>query len=288
MSDPQREERAPAAEAKFGPQSAFQVDEFAKTIQAQGLTFLWSRAIECPCSMDDSDQYNPACPRCQGDGWWYVNPAQYDEPHATRDHLKVKAIFGASGRAGSDLFKTPGTWSFGEATMSFQSHMSVGYRDRFVGIEQRMGRTERLIRGSGRAGGSIVAVGKSRRTTQAQREALRYEPMFINFIADDTDEDGAPEGSGTIYYPRRDFRLIERQLNEPTRLYWEPGRGPAEGARYSVHYDFRPVWVVDEAPQAYTTTLPGPARGAKGVRENRELPTSFKVLLDFLTPARGS
>lgn len=288
MSDPLREERAPAVEPKFGPQSAFQVDEFAKTIQAQGLTFLWSRAVECPCSMDDSDQYNPSCPRCKGDGWWYVNPAQYDEPHATRDHLSIKAIFGATGKAGSDKFKPFGTWTFGEATMTFQSHMSVAYRDRFVGIEQRMGRSETLIRGAGRAAGSIVAVGKSKRTTTAQKEALRYEPMFVNFVADDTDAEGADAGTGTVYYPRRDFVLMERQLTEPARLRWLPGRGPAEGARYTVHYDFRPVWVVDEAPQAYTTTLPGPARGAKGTRENRVLPSSFKVLLDFLTPARGT
>lgn len=283
MSDPVREERAPAAVPKFGPQSAFQVDEFAKTIQAQGLRFLWSRAVECPCSMDDSDQFDPSCPRCKGDGWWYVNPAQYDEPHADRDYLEVKAIFGASGRLQTDHGKPVGVWHFGEATMTFQSHMSVAFRDRFIGIEQRMGRSETLVRGGDRAAGSIVAVGKSKRTTTEQREALRYEPMFINFVADNSDA-----VNGTIYYPRRDFVLIERQLAEPTRLRWLPGRGPQVGARYTVHYDFRPVWVVDEAPQAYTTTLPGPVSGAKGVREPRALPTSFKVLLDFLTPARGS
>jgi hypothetical protein len=281
MADPTRESRIPPVEPKSGPMSSFQPDEFAKTIQAQGLDFEWSRAVECPCIMTDSDQFNPACPRCQGDGWWYVNPAQYDEPHATRTSLLVKVIFGATGHWSNDQFKPFGGWSTGEGTMTMQSEMSVGYRDRFVGVQQRMGRSETLIRGTGRAAGSIVAVGKGKRTTAAQLEALRYEPLFVSFVADDA-------AGGTIYYPRRDFVLMERQLTEPTRLRWLPNKGPAEGARYTVHYDFRPVWVVDDSPQAFTTTNVGPARGAKGTREPRQLPTVFKVLLDFLTPARGS
>lgn len=282
MAAQPQESRAPAQEPKYGPQSSFQPDEFAKVIQAQGLAFRWSRAVECPCTMADSDQYNAACRRCHGDGWWYVNPAQYDEPHATRDYLEVKCIFGASGRWEHGQFEPFGGWSSGEATITVQSHMSIGYRDRFVGIEQRMARSETLVRGTGRTAGSIVAVGKSKRTTAAQREALRYEPLHVSFVADDAGD------NGRIYYPRRDFVLLEPQLTEPARLRWLPDKGPAEGARYTVHYDYRPVWVVDGSPQAFTSALPGPERGAKGVREVRELPTSFKALLDFLTPARGS
>lgn len=275
-----REERAPAAVPKYGPQSAFQPDEFAKTIQANGLWFRWSRAVECPCSMAAADQFDPSCPRCQGDGWWYVNPAAYDETHSDRDHLRVQCIFGSSGRLGrkDDAF---GSVAHGEATMTFQAHTTVGFRDRFVSEAQKMGRSETLLRGGDRAAGSIVAVGKSRRSTSAQLEALRYEPLHVNFVADDS-------AGGTVYYPRVDFVLMEPQLTEPARLRWLPGRGPAVGALYTVHYDFRPVWVVDESPQAYASTLPGPASGAKGPREPQHLPTSFKVLLDFLTLARGA
>lgn len=274
-----REERAPAAVLKYGPQSAFAPDEFAKAIQAQGLDFLWSRAVECPCMGEDTDQHNPACSRCYGDGWWYVNPAVYDETHATRDSLPVRAIWAATGRQGTTLDYEPGPWMNGEATMSFQAHTSVGYRDRFVGIDQRMTRSEVLTRSGDRAAGTVVPVGKSLRTTVAQREALRYEPLFVNFIADD---------GPTVYYPRVDFDLRESTLTEPTRLVWFAGRGPAVGARYTVHYDFRPVWVVDESPSGFSSRLPGPPAGAKGLRSPQFLPTSFKVLLDYLTPKRGS
>ncbi len=275
-----RAERRPKQEDKPSQIAPFQADDFAKTIQTLGLTFRWSRAIECPCSMTDSDQFNPACPRCKGDGWWYVNPAQYDEPHATRDYLELKCVFGATGKSDTEQ-KQPGEWTSGEATMTFQGHLSVGYRDRFIGIEQRMSRTETLLRGGDRAAGSIVAVGKGRRTTGAQLEAMRYEPIHVSFVADDT-------GAGTIYYPRRDFVLLEPQLTEPSRLRWLPGRGPAVGDRFAIHYDFRPVWVVEESPHSYTSALPGPEKGSKGPLAVRELPTVWKVLLDFLTPARGA
>ena len=276
-----REERRPADADKPAQIAPFQADDFVKTIQTLGLLFRWSRAVECPCRMTDTEQHNPACPRCQGDGWWYVNPSQYDESHADRDYLELPCVFGATGRSKSDLFKTPGSWSDGEATMTVEGHLSVGYRDRFVGIQQRMGRSELLVRGGDRSEGTIVAVGKGRRTTAEQMESLRYEPLHINFIADDI-------GSGTIYYPRRDFKILEPQLAEPARLYWFPNRGPAEGARYTVHYDFRPVWVVDQSPHSFTSSLPGPEKGSKGPLAPRDLPTVFKVMLDFLTPARGS
>tara|TARA_Y100000034_G_scaffold136543_1_gene213727 strand:- start:5940 stop:6614 length:675 start_codon:yes stop_codon:yes gene_type:complete len=224
--------------------------------------------------MERSDQFKPVCPQCGSDGWRYVHPVSPCLEHQDVDYLEVPVVFAQAG-LNPDLFQVFGGFDFGDALMTAQAAMAVGFRDRFVGIDQVMPYTELLTRGE--VADAEVPVGKTGRSSQAQQTAMRYEPVRINYVADDDGE----------YEEGTDFRLIEPFEAEPAKLKWIAGRGPDEGVVYAVHYTCHPVWIVNEATYAIQS-LKGPERGMKGVFDPRLLPTTWKVKLDFLTPARGS
>jgi len=264
----------PVIEPKTGPLGTFDPRLFRQVIQGLGLKFQWSRAVECPCRMENSDQFTPTCAKCGGDGWWYISPETSRDRHNTRDFVEVTCTFGQA-TMNPSLFETFGEFTFSEALMTMQQEMRVGYRDRFISTEQEMAWTELLL-SSGK--GSTVAVGKTGRSTTAQQQAMRYEPIEINFIADADDN---------RFYHGIDYRILESTQSEPARLQFLSGRGPAVGTMYTIHYDCRPVWIVDDATYG-VQGLRGPTSGLKGTREPQVLPTTFKVRLDFLTAARGS
>ena len=266
---------SPKIEKKYGPLGTFDPHMFSKAIQGLGLSFRWSRAVECPCRMEGTDTFKPGCDKCGGDGWWYVSPDVSNNRHkATIDYIDVTCTFGQANMRPS-MLESFGQYTFADAIMTFQNEMRVGYRDRFIGSEQEMSWTELLVSGGA---GSTVVVGKTGRTTAAQKGAMRYEPLLINFLADEDD---------VIYYRHQDFRILDGTLVEPQRLQFLPGKGPAAGKLYTVHYNCRPIWIVDEATYGIQG-LRGPDAGLKGLKEPQTLPTTFKVRLDFVTQARGS
>jgi len=255
------------------PTAAFVPDEFAKAIQGQGLDFRWSRAVECPCRLEGTDQWKPSCASCGGDGWKYINPNIRDERHHARDYLQVRCLF-AQVALNMDLFQQFGGFMFSDALLTVQQPMRVGFRDRFIGLDQEMPWTEVLSRGADR----VVPIGKTGRTTAAQTTAMRYEPVRVNYVEDEDE---------TVYWGQTDYGMRPATRTEPTKMVWKTGKGPAEGKAYTVHYVCRPVWIVESASFAIQAAqaTPGPLSGTLAPRS---LPTTFKVRLDFLTQARGS
>ena len=266
----------PDQQPKFGQLATFDPSQFSRMIQGLGLSFRWSRAVECPCRMEGSDTFDPSCSECGGDGWWYINPVEYDSKYQTpnQDYIEVNATF-AQANMKPSLFETFGQFTFADAIMTFQQEMRVSYRDRFVGIDQEMGWTE-LLKSKGP--GTIISIGKSGRSTQDQLSAMRYEPVKINFLADE---------DKVRYYKGSDYRILERNKTEPSRLEFVSGKGPALNKTYTIHYTCRPVWIVDDATYAIQSLI-GPEATLRGVKAPRTLPTTFKVRLDFMTRAVGT
>lgn len=276
MGGPSWKQQQPTALTKFGPLGAFDPDLFAQAIQGLGLSFRWSRALECPCRMENSDQWKPDCSLCGGDGWWYVSPETDRDRHLSRDYVPVKCTFGRA-TIKENFDQEFGGFSFTEAIMTMQTPMRVAWRDRFVGMDQEMAWNE-LIVASG--AGTTIEVGKTTRTTEAQTRSMRYEPVVVNLVA--SESDGVP----TYYREGVDYKMLEATGDNPVRLQWLPTKGPVAGTILTVHYSCRPVWIVDDATYG-VQSLQGPEQGSKGAYKPRNLPTSFKVKLDFLTPARG-
>ena len=277
--------KLPVTELKTRPLAAFQPKLFRKLIQGRGLLFRWSRAVYCTCSLNnESDNPDPGCSRCAGDGWQYVNPMETENPGITdsRDFEPIRAVL--SNLALDPTIQQPlGGWSFSDGQLTVQQEIRVGFRDRWISVEHRMRWNEELIRGSA----DEVPIGKYPRTTAIQRQSMRYEPLDINWIASEA------AGVQTRYYPGTDFTLTpavdddSALIYTPSQLVWEMGRGPSEGQMYMINYECNPVWVVDDATYSIQGAQ-GPAEGLKGPEAARMLPTTFKVRLDYLTTKRGS
>lgn len=276
----------PTQQIKTTPKASFRRDLFSKLIQGTGLRFRWSRAVLCTCRLNtETSQPDPVCTRCNGDGWMHVNPLEASLPGQTekRDWEEVDAVI-SSMALNPDIAQPPGGWTFGDALLTVQQEIRVSFRDRFVALESVMGWTETLTR----LAGNTVPVGLQKRTTAVQAGTCRYEPVAINYVASSDDA-----GVQTLYYPTTDFVLQAAVTDtvtdtyEPAKIVWVDGRGPAVGVQYVVHYDCRPVWVVDDATYAIQGAT-GPELTLKGANAARTLPTTFKVHLDFLTDQRGS
>lgn len=254
-----------------GPQARFDPQRFSAMLNTMGLAYRWSRAVECPCRANDvTGQWDPTCTRCSGDGWWYVDPCAQANRGGGEDFAPVQAIFSTVGND-SSIIEEFGAFEHGDAVLTVQASHRVAYRDRFTAVEQESAYKELLIRGEG----SQVLVGKTGRPRAVQLTALRYEPVRVNFLAD---------ADGTLYFAGLDFHLAPH-ASGVQRLSWLDGRGPAVGDLYTIHYDFRPVWIVDSGVFKVQNSR-GPAAGLTGRNQLQMLPTTFKVRLDYLTPAR--
>lgn len=256
-----------------GPQARFDPQAYSIQLNEMGLDYRWSRAVECPCRLNlITDQWDVTCPRCLGDGWMYVHPcAQETRGQAVEDYSLVRGIFSSVGGDPS-IIETFGSFEFGEAILTVQNTHRVAYRDRFVAVEQEYAHSELVLRGEG----DIVPIGKTGRSREEQLTALRYEPVRVNYAA---------TADGTAYYQGLDFQVVALPSGM-SQLRWLSGRGPAVGDIYTIHYDFRPVWIVDSNVYKVQNSR-GPAAGLTGTNILQRLPTTFKVRLDYLTPGRG-
>lgn len=261
---------------KFGPLSSFDPEQFTKVIQGRGLWYRWSRAVTCPCQLNpDTSQWDPTCERCSGDGWAYISPYADQERHLDRDFAPIRAVFSRI-TDNPTVMEELGPWHHGHAQLTVQGETRVGFRDRFVGVEQEMAWSEVLVRGSG----DEIEVGIGGRTTSEQLEAMRYEPVRINYVESEI------SGTRTIYYEGTDFKLNQPHGDGVNTMEWLPGKGPAAGARFVVHYDVHPVWIVNQGVYNIQNSK-GPDAGLKGAAVLQHLPTTFQVALDYLTPGRS-
>jgi hypothetical protein len=176
-----------------GPWASHNLDLYTQLINQKGLNFLWSRAVLCACRLNTvTGQFDPTCGRCSHDGYRYVNPRAREERHLSRNYVHLHAVIGnVEVRRDDATVLSP--WTTGEAVITVDGHNPVSYRDRFVGIDQRMSFTEVLTRGSV----ADVPVGLVGRTAATRVTAMRYEPLAINYVEHE---------DGTAYYEQEDFR----------------------------------------------------------------------------------
>ena len=257
-----------------GVQARFTPDAFSQLINAHGLTYWWSRALVCPCSLNpDTGQWDPACTRCL-DGFLYINPCYNAEQHLTRRYSKIEAIFSSItfDQTRHEFIASP--WTTGVGTMTVDGHFSVGYRDRFVAKDQRTTFSQVLERGIG----NPVKVGWIGRNTAAKTQAMRYEPIAVHYVEDEDE---------VVYLRGTDFTILGAIADEPKRMNWGHGRGPAVGKTFTIVYDCHPVWVVDDATFGVQNSI-GPAGGISGADAVQYLPITFRVVLDWLTEKQGA
>lgn len=129
--------------ASLGPSKGrvdFEFDDFDKAVRDKGMLCYWGRAIHCPCRGNlQTDQADPNCATCGGDGWFYVKPT---EAPALQDHINVGHVDLAAAKASQvivtsitrdpQIFEKLGEWIFGTLRLTGFSWHRFAYRDRFV------------------------------------------------------------------------------------------------------------------------------------------------------------
>lgn len=118
--------------------------DFDKTVFVHGARVLWSRALECPCRLNNETRTaDPSCKVCGADGYFYVKPNDasrvdlYDcEPKFldTADAVATQVLV-QSVTKDPQIFEKFGEWVFGTVRVTPFSFARVDFKDRLVMVD---------------------------------------------------------------------------------------------------------------------------------------------------------
>jgi len=249
-------------------------DMLVSTLESLGARLAWTRASICPCEgiNDQTQQPDPLCTMCSGYGTFYFGPQDYEKSAAVGDLTPLQQlIINRSGAAvirgaiqrvtqAQEFYDVLGNWARGTMMVTVRSENKLGYYDRLVNIDSEVAYSQKVVVGA----------------TPTANIVLRYPAISINNVQ------AAPVAGSTRYAQGTDFVAVNGELE------WVAGRGPATGARLSVHYLMHPTWLVADVPHVLresarrrdhkpqTTPLGNPT----------PLPLQASVRLEFL-PTHG-
>jgi hypothetical protein len=247
------------------PRVDFQKSDFDRLILQKGYRVLWSASELCPCRNPTTDQANPGCVLCDGDGFVYVFPDP-TEPDLI-DYAKETPAFAntASERAtqaimtslvnNPQIFEKFGEWLSGTAALTTFSWNRVGHRDRFKVLDHTQLYRQVLEVPSSQ----IIPVGNK------AVSALRYPVVRLRraFSADDL--------GVTVDYTE----TVEIQPDGSLKVTAPPK------TKLSIAYEMNPVWVVVDYPHIVRGTLIKFKTG-KVLGDNEVHPIQAMVRLDYL------
>jgi len=187
----------------------FDAKQFDDLAGAHGTQVNWRRARTCPCLNERSGQPRSVCSVCHGDGVLWEDPGS------------EITIFGP-GRLRRDEYDLPGLVVQGAATFTFPSTITPGHYDQIQMLAARM-----VVNGETHVRGKKDPLSRS-------LERLRFRNMlsveFCEAIINDALEQ---------YATPDDF-----SIGAGGEIEWVTGKGPPDGAQYSIRYQARPTWVV--------------------------------------------
>lgn len=219
----------PTGLKEAGKRVDFKPDDFALVIETKGYRIAWSRAAPCPCTPnnDQTDQPDPTCTLCKGQGWILFAPAG-----SVIDELKVGELTDVQMRivnegAGvvsaimSNFVNTPEPWDYvssrieGTVQVTTRAENKLGYYDRIVNLD------------------SLIVYSQILETDGTNELETKYPVVDINLLR-----------SESTVYDSSYYTL------ESGTITWVAGMEPAKGVRVVVHYLMHPVWRIVEHPHA--------------------------------------
>lgn len=244
--------------------AAHQLDLFKALVDGrQGYDLLWSRAVLCPCrSNAQTEQPDPSCVYCRGEGWLYVHPHPELFPEECDAIGRMKREQGEHVRGLVQRMRVPrgeqkqaGSYLPGMGTLTVRPDVELGWRDRVIMVDAVMAFDQILTRNS-----DTVTIG---RLVQTQ---MRYPIVKVLDVRTST------------------ARFRERThwtLTEAGELAWVTGQGPASGGLYTIRYQMHPRWIVTTFPR----TIIGYRQPSKqtGLPQDTftSLPQHCEITLDF-------
>jgi len=220
---------------KEPPRADFRLNEYIRAIEAKGYRLAWSRTCQCPCVSinDQTDQNDPNCPLCDGQGWIFFKPeaaVSNEKVIGPLDEIQTKFVgdhaaiihgilTGISVKLNvHDQF---GPWMEGTSQLTVRPENKMGYYDRVTCLDTRIVYSQIIKRPEG-------ALFKT-----------KYPVVQSNILRDLTH----------IYVEGTDFDIVVGDIT------WKAGKGPTVGTPVVCHYLTHPTFRVIEHPHAVRTTL---------------------------------
>lgn len=233
----------------------------------------WARAAVCSCSGfgGETGQPDNQCPVCSGKGYRYFKPQSYvfsesvaalgefsplqqrilEESHAV-------PIRGWMAGLSSDptIYQAMGPTASGSTLLTVRPGNRLGYYDRITSIDEVSVFSE------------IVEV------EAGLPLSLRYPPLQIELCS----------SLDKVFVEDEDFSLVDGVVA------FFPNREPAPGTRLSMFYLYNPVWVVQEFPNLFRSSLVSKKIANPETPEGTlvALPMRAMLRLEYLpTPPKG-
>lgn len=222
----------------------FDRDQFTRYIDDKGYSVTWEKAVLCPnvpgAGMLAPRDHAIGCPICGGIGFVYVDP------------IPTKMLM--QGVRLNQSFYAYGRWDMGNMLVTAEPEFTLDYFDRLT-LGNGVGRfTQRIVRQPG-----------------AAADRLKYAPLCFHYAA-------WVDRSGALvrFSPDDDFRTSA----DGASIEWPGPNQPDAGSFYSVCYDYRPRYVVQDLVHHHRdSTIAG---------QHYQFPVQAMAKLDFLIRNEGA
>lgn len=214
----------------------FRNEMWIQAIEAKGYRLAWTRTAQCPCKSvsEQTDQADPNCSICQGNGWLFFKPSgavsnpkiigaltPVQQKIVDNQAAVIHGIMTAIGNA-KKPWEQVGPRLEGMSMCTVRAENKLGYYDRITCLDARIVYSQIL---------SATAVGAPLVT--------RYPVVEINLL----------RSKETVYTEGGDFDLVAGDI------VWRTGKAPIADTPLVCHYLCHPTWRVWEHPHAVRVTL---------------------------------
>ena len=253
--------------AHNGNRVDFDPGAFEYQIEVKGHRLAWSRALRCPCAPINiqSEQPDPNCTLCEGDGWTYFGPTDAQDLRTEQfsavqktlvrhyNSFVIRGLLLGIGKSDTPWDKI-GSWRSGNASLTVRYQNRIGFMDRFVNLDAQLVFTE------------VVLMPESGSRTLPTRYLVTGAVHIVRSAA-------------SVYAQGRDYEVRDG------RIVFAAGKAPPPKTRISAHYVTFPTWIVQDIPNAVRMT--NLAAGRPQVSPQgaiAQMPLRGTVRLEFLPP----
>lgn len=247
---------------KDKPRVDFVPNDFVRAIEAKGYRVAWQRASPCPCVPinTQTDQTNPNCTLCRGQGWilWKPEAAVTDtrtigtltplQAQLAENAAVVRAVM-----TGLTATKYPyqdiGPRLEGTLNVTMRAENKLAYYDRIVNLD------------------SVAVYAEITETDDSGVLPLRYPATYVNLLRSES----------TIYTEGTHYSLVTGAVT------WQAG-AVTSGTRVVCHYLTHPSWRVVEHPHnvRLTQITAKTASPTTPAGDPSDLPVQAIAKLEFL------
>lgn len=227
----------------------FDANEFTRIIRQHGKFAVWRKCLICPC-LDENKQPRLNCAVCNSSGFVYADPIQIQAHMASFDK-------------DTKLYEKFGIWEQGAVSVTVEPKYRFGYRDSIELLDSLMVYTEVIVKGNRRGARSKLPDGV---------DSARFRIVNANRVVV-IDNDNA---NVSILEHGIHFEITSEGWIKWTRA---GDNKVADGSHVSIHYDFRPVYLVTSHPHVIRDDLSMDKTSTPTVKA---LPLQARAQLAFL------